>query len=117
MALYSYRKTAPVATRMLSSDVLEVSFNTKPGVQYKAGDYVFLNVPSVSHLQWHPYSLTSAPTAHGSEVFFHLKAVGTWTEQVIEEAGKQDDGLLQVRLDGFYGVNDGVCDHLRQKDG
>ncbi len=117
MALQSFRKTAPVATRMLSRNVLEISFNTKPGVQYKAGDYIFLNVPSVSHLQWHPFSLTSAPTAHGNMVFFHLKAVGCWTEQVIEEAGKQDDGMLQVRLDGFYGVNNGVCDQLKKKDG
>merc|ERR1719223_1596306 len=37
MSLYSYRKTAPVTTRMISSDVLEISFNIKPGVQYKAG--------------------------------------------------------------------------------
>lgn len=117
MALYSYRKAAPVKTRLLSKSVLEISFDTKPGVQYKAGDYIFLNVPSVSHLQWHPFSLTSAPSAHGSKVVFHLKAVGSWTEQVIEEAGKLDNGMLQVRLDGFYGVNNGVCDQLQKKDG
>jgi len=59
----------------------------------------------------------SAPAAHGNKVFFHLKASGSWTKQVIEEAKKQDDGLLQVRLDGFYGVNSGVCDKLQDKDG
>jgi len=117
MGLYSYRKAAPVATRMLSSDVLEVSFNTKPGVQYKAGDYVFLNVPSVSHLQWHPFSITSAPAANGSKVFFHLKGIGSWTEQVIKKARDQDDGTLQVRLDAFYGVTNGMCDQLLRKDG
>ncbi len=43
MALYAYHKAAPVATRMLSSDVLEISFKTSPGVSYNAGDYIFLN--------------------------------------------------------------------------
>jgi len=120
MALYSYRKTAPVTTRMLSSEVLEVSFKIKPGsgVQYKAGDYIFLNVPSVSHLQWHPFSITSSPTVHGNRVFFHIKAIATttttksWTSSVIEEANKRDDGLLHVRLDGFYG--NGMCDQITQ---
>mmetsp|Transcript_26297 Transcript_26297/g.47376 ORF Transcript_26297/g.47376 Transcript_26297/m.47376 type:complete len:861 (-) Transcript_26297:120-2702(-) len=118
MALYAYKKTAPVATRMLSSDVIEISFETTPGVTYKAGDYVFLNVPSVSFLQWHPYSVTSAPSAHGKKVMFHLKGFsGGWTDQVIKEALKRDDNTLNVRLDGFYGVNNGICDQLRSKDG
>jgi len=119
MGLYSYRKAAPVATRMLSSDVLEISFNISHDVQYKAGDYVFLNVPYISHLQWHPFSITSSPAAHGSKVFFHLKGVGSWTKQVIKEAREQHahSNTLQVRLDGFYGVNNGVCDQLLHKDG
>lgn len=118
MAMYSYRKAAPVATRMLSSDVIEISFETKPGVTYKAGDYVFLNVPAVSFLQWHPFSLTSAPSVNGGRVMFHLKGVpGAWTEQVVMEAYIRGDEGLRVRMDGFYGVNDGIVDHLQGKDG
>jgi len=36
---------------------------------------------------------------------------------VIKEALKQGDNTLKVRLDGFYGVNNGICDQLRSKDG
>jgi len=115
MALYSYRKMAPVRTRMVSSDVVEMSFDIALGVDYKAGDYVFLNVPAVSFLQWHPFSLTSAPTFDGQNVFFHMKNAGSWTKKVIE-AAKNNGSTLQVRLDGFYGVN-GLCDQLQRKDG
>ena len=48
---------------------------------------------------------------------FHLKGVpGGWTEKVINEALKQRGNTLNVRLDGFYGVNS-ICDQLQSKDG
>ena len=105
---------------MLGNDVVEVSFKIGSSVSYKAGDYVFLNVPAVSFLQWHPFSVTSAPSAHDRRVFFHLKSCGTgsWTQAVIEEALKQGGAILKVRLDGFYGVNNGICEKLQDaKDG
>jgi len=116
MALLSYLKTAPAKTRMLSSSVVEIAFEIRQDITYEAGDYVFLNVPEVSFLEWHPFSLTSAPSVDGNRVFFHLKDSGSWTKQVIEAAAKKDDGTLQVRLDGFYGAND-VHKQLRNKDG
>ena len=53
MALYLYHKAVPGATRMLSTAVLEISFEIAHGVSvnYKAGDYVFLDMPAVSFLQ------------------------------------------------------------------
>lgn len=116
VALMSYKKTAPVETRLVSSDVLEISFETGPGTEYKAGDYVFLNVPGVSFLEWHPFSLTSAPNANGKKVFFHLKEAGSWTKKVIDAAKERDDGVLPVRIDGFYG-HSGACEDLKKKDG
>lgn len=118
MALYAYHKAAPVATKMLSSDVLEISFKTSPGVSYNAGDYIFLNVPAVSFLEWHPYSITSSPSVNGSSqtVFFHIKDAGSWTKEVINEA--KLGNALKVRVDGFYGVNNGICEQLSSnKDG
>jgi len=118
MGLLSYRKSAPAKTRMVSSDVMELTFDIEPGVEYKAGDYVFLNVPGVSFLEWHPFSLTSAPNVNGNKVFFHLKDSGTWTKNVIEAAkteARDGDNTLNVRLDGFYGNTD-LFEHLQRKD-
>jgi len=116
MALLSYLKTAPAKTRMLSSSVVEIAFEIRQDVTYEAGDYIFLNVPEVSFLEWHPFSLTSAPSVDKNKVYFHLKDSGSWTKKVIEAAAKKDDGTLQVRLDGFYGAND-VQKQLQNKDG
>jgi predicted ferric reductase len=116
MALVSYLKTSPAITRILSSTVVEISFEISQDVTYNAGDYIFLNVPEVSFLEWHPFSLTSAPSVDGNKVFFDLKDSGSWTKKVIEAAAKKDDATLHVRLDGFYGAND-VHKQLQNKHG
>ena len=105
MGLHAYHNCCLAKTEMVSSDVLEVSFKVDDNkYNYKAGQYVFVNVPSVSHLQWHPYSLTSGPNANPGEIFFHLKEAGeseeSWTRQVVE-AGRA--GQLNMRIDAFYG--------------
>jgi len=104
MGLLAYKNCCLAKTEMVSSDVLEVCFKVEENVHYKAGQYVFVNVPSVSHLEWHPYSLTSGPNANPGEIFFHLKEAGesenSWTRRVVE-AGRA--GQLDMRIDAFYG--------------
>ena len=98
--LFAYRSTGRVSTSMVSSDVLEVSIPTSTQ-SYYGGAYVFLNCPAVSWLQWHPFSLTSAPS--NDHLVLHIKAAGQWTQAVIDSA--KENGNLEVRLDGFYGHN------------
>ena len=104
MGILAYRNCCLAKTEMVSSDVLEVTFKVDESVKYKAGQYVFVNVPSVSHLEWHPYSLTSGPNSNPGEIFFHLKEAGdsedSWTRRVVE-AGRA--GQLDMRIDAFYG--------------
>jgi len=105
MGLLAYKNCILAKTETVSSDVLEVSFEIDDSAGYKAGQYVFVNVPSVSHLQWHPYSLTSSPKADPGKLFFHIKEAGesspnSWTRRVVD-AGR--GGELRMRIDGFYG--------------
>jgi predicted ferric reductase len=46
------------------------------------GQYIFIQCPSVSPLEWHPFTLTSAP----QEDFFsvHIRASGDWTEALLK---------------------------------
>ncbi|XP_065673160.1 cytochrome b-245 heavy chain isoform X1 [Hydra vulgaris] len=50
----------------------------KPGFKASAGQYIFLHCPSISPLEWHPFTLTSCP----EEDFFsvHIRQAGDWTE-------------------------------------
>lgn len=46
---------------LVTDDVVELRVPLDSRASYKAGQYIFLNVPAISALQWHPFSLTSAP--------------------------------------------------------
>jgi predicted ferric reductase len=44
------------------SDVLELRIDNKnKRVNYRSGQYVFLNVTEISYLEWHPFTITSSP--------------------------------------------------------
>ena len=44
------------------------------GFDYKAGQYASLRVPEISRLEWHPFTISSAPC--DDFLMFHIKAVG-----------------------------------------
>ncbi len=54
-------------------------------VPTKAGQYVFLNVPEVSQLEWHPFTLTSCPEL--DTINLHVRIAGDWTAKLAERVG------------------------------
>lgn len=56
----------------------------------EVGQYVFLNCPAISQLEWHPFTMTSAP----EEDFFsvHIRSVGDWTEKLISMVENLPEG-------------------------
>eukprot|EP01125_Pyxidicula_operculata_P001125 TRINITY_DN1106_c0_g1_i2.p1 TRINITY_DN1106_c0_g1~~TRINITY_DN1106_c0_g1_i2.p1 ORF type:complete len:1142 (+),score=315.87 TRINITY_DN1106_c0_g1_i2:257-3427(+) len=65
----------------------------------RVGQYVFINVPSISMSEWHPFSVTSAP--HQKEVEVHIKPLGNWTNQLAKLV--TEGQTFRVRMDGPYG--------------
>ncbi|KAL8640639.1 MAG: hypothetical protein Q9228_002466 [Teloschistes exilis] len=104
-------------------DAMEIQFE-KPSMRYKAGQWLLINVPSVSTTQWHPFTITSCP--FDPYVSIHVRQVGDWTRDVGDALGcgpaqaKELDSLdpsgvyeiaLQnhqampnIRIDGPYGA-------------
>ncbi|KAL2914128.1 hypothetical protein HK105_206386 [Polyrhizophydium stewartii] len=80
----------------------------KPSFQYKPGQYLFLNVPSVSKLQWHPFTISSTPEE--GFVSVHVRVVGDWTKKLALTLGCFEKGMTkgvavpEVRIDGPYGT-------------
>ncbi|KAE9331657.1 hypothetical protein PR003_g14902 [Phytophthora rubi] len=71
-----------VTVTSLPGNILQLQFprvrkDTGESFNYAAGQYVFLCVPSISSLQWHPFTISSSP--HEPMVTFHIKALGDWT--------------------------------------
>ncbi|XP_051981056.1 cytochrome b-245 heavy chain-like [Xyrauchen texanus] len=71
------------------SKVLELQL-VKPGFKMEVGQYIFLNCPAISQLEWHPFTMTSAP----EEDFFsvHIRSAGDWTEKLIKMVENLPEG-------------------------
>ncbi|KAG9786659.1 NADPH oxidase 1 [Exophiala dermatitidis] len=104
-------------------DAMEIQFQ-KPSMKYKAGQWLFINIPAVSSQQWHPFTITSCP--FDPYISVHVRQVGDWTKAVGDALGcgpaqaKEFDSLdsngiyeiaLQqgqempaIRIDGPYGA-------------
>ncbi|GAQ81800.1 Respiratory burst oxidase [Klebsormidium nitens] len=65
---------------MFPGGVLGLTMTKPPGFNYRAGQYLFLQCPQVSAFEWHPYSITSAPSDDFLRV--HIRAVGDWTNRL-----------------------------------
>ncbi|XP_038616562.1 cytochrome b-245 heavy chain [Tachyglossus aculeatus] len=80
----------------------------KKGFKMEVGQYIFVKCPQVSKLEWHPFTLTSAP----EEDFFsiHIRIVGDWTEGLFNACGCdkkefQDAWKLpKLAVDGPFGT-------------
>ncbi|KAM0789559.1 hypothetical protein ACM66B_000370 [Microbotryomycetes sp. NB124-2] len=78
------RHTTLVGILMHQSGVIELRF-IKPSMNYKAGQWLFLNVPDVSKWQWHPFTISSAPD--DAFVSVHIRQVGDWTQDLGRKLG------------------------------
>lgn len=89
------------------SKTIEIQMKSK-GFFAEAGQYVFINVPSVAFFEWHPFTLTSAPEEDYFSV--HIRIVGDWTEEVARQLGagqgefQQTWELPRISIDGPFGT-------------
>lgn len=100
------RYMQPVSYRKIvirPSKVLELQL-VKPGFKMEVGQYVFLNCPAISQLEWHPFTMTSAP----EEDFFsvHIRSDGDWTEKLIKMVENLPEGGQgpTMAVDGPFGT-------------
>lgn len=95
------------------ADVVEVQIK-KPSFIFKPGQYLQLKCPEVSLLQWHPFTITSAPEE--GFISLHIRVVGDWTKKFSmrlgakfdEKTGKltsyeSPEQLPDILIDGPYG--------------
>ncbi|CAL1532803.1 unnamed protein product [Lymnaea stagnalis] len=89
------------------SRVFEIQMQKK-GFSASPGQYVLIQCPSVSRLEWHPFTLTSAS---GDDYFsVHIRRVGDWTNAVaklccVDEGELRDTSKLpRLKVDGPYGT-------------
>ncbi|KAJ0391445.1 hypothetical protein P43SY_003178 [Pythium insidiosum] len=81
--------------------------SVRPDGQYKIGQFVYINVPSISRLQWHAFTISSSPKTDAGTFTVLLKALGDWTTDLVKlaEDCERRDVTPTVHIDGFYGAS------------
>ncbi|KAL8166372.1 hypothetical protein V2J09_007871 [Rumex salicifolius] len=75
-----YKTVQILKVAVYPGNVLALYMSRPQGFKYTSGQYIFVNCSDVSPLQWHPFSLTSAP---GDEyISVHIRTLGDWTSQL-----------------------------------
>lgn len=85
------------------SGVLEIQIdnsNRSRKIKYRAGQYIYLNVGKVAFLEWHPFTITSAPD--DSYLSAHIRCVGDWTNELDKQISNESDSV-RLSIDGPYG--------------
>uniref|UniRef100_A0A8C7XGJ5 NADPH oxidase 2 n=1 Tax=Oryzias sinensis TaxID=183150 RepID=A0A8C7XGJ5_9TELE len=103
----SHQKVVITKVVMHPSKTLELQMKKK-GFHMEVGQYVFIQCPSISRLEWHPFTLTSAPEEDYFSV--HVRIVGDWTQALYEACGGNKSELQEawklpkVAIDGPFGT-------------
>uniref|UniRef100_A0A8C7EZ14 NADPH oxidase 2 n=2 Tax=Oncorhynchus TaxID=8016 RepID=A0A8C7EZ14_ONCKI len=103
----SQQKVVITKVVMHPSKTLELQMKRK-GFSMEVGQYVFMQCPCVSQLEWHPFTLTSAPEEDHFSV--HIRIVGDWTQGLYEACGGDKNEtqeawkLPKMAIDGPFGT-------------
>jgi NAD(P)H-flavin reductase len=63
-----------------------------PAFPCKAGDWVYVTIPSISHTESHPFSIANAHDPQADTLHLYVRVKGNWTKKV------RDLALSQVRV-------------------
>lgn len=74
------------------------------GLRFNQTSSVFINVPSISKLQWHPFTVTSNNNMGPEKLSIVIKSEGKWSRELFEKlSSTRPRNHLQVSLEGPYG--------------
>ena len=73
-------------------DTIEIQIH-KPSFIYKPGQWLFINCPTVSRQQWHPFTITSCP--FDPYISIHVRQLGDFTRDLADALGA---GPSQAKL-------------------
>uniref|UniRef100_A0A6V7QZ08 Uncharacterized protein n=1 Tax=Ananas comosus var. bracteatus TaxID=296719 RepID=A0A6V7QZ08_ANACO len=97
----SYYSVRLLKVAIYPGNVLTLQMSKPPAFRYESGQYMYVQCPAVSPFEWHPFSITSAPS--DSYLSVHIRQLGDWTRELkrvfaeaCEPAAAEKSGLLRV---------------------
>ncbi|XP_028769257.1 LOW QUALITY PROTEIN: ferric reduction oxidase 2-like [Neltuma alba] len=103
--LQSRRHACLLSARVLPCDSLELNFSKTPGLAYSPTSIMFINIPSyqISHLQWHPFTITSNSNLEPDNLSVVIKSEGSWSQKLYRMLSSSPTDRLHVSVEGPYG--------------
>lgn len=75
------RRTHVEQATILPRNVVQLVIKRPPSFHFKPGDWVYIQIPSITRWEWHPFTISSAPEIQDT-LWLHIRPVGTWTNKV-----------------------------------
>ena len=66
---------------MVSSDIAKITLDRPTNFNYHAGDVIFVRIPHLSSYEWHPFTMSSAPSDEKG-ISLHIRNLGDWTDKL-----------------------------------
>ncbi|KAJ6879460.1 hypothetical protein NC652_032906 [Populus alba x Populus x berolinensis] len=102
--LQSRQRVRLVSARILPCDTVELNFSKNPRLSYNPTSILFINVPSISGLQWHPFTITSNSNLEPEKLSVLIKSGGSWTRKLHQMLSSPSSiDRLEVSVEGPYG--------------
>ncbi|GMF28843.1 unnamed protein product [Phytophthora lilii] len=106
----SLNGSAPVIIRefiTLGTDIVKISLQCATNEHYEPGHFVYLNIPAISKLQWHPFTIASSPRMSPDTITIIIKVHGDWTTQLAKYVDTCKENAIRpiVYMDGYYGAS------------
>nr|GFA73568.1 ferric reduction oxidase 4-like [Tanacetum cinerariifolium] len=77
--------------------------NFVAGMEYTPSSILFVNVPLISKMQWHPFTVTSNANMDPDTLSIAIKCQGTWSHKLYQQLSSSPIDRLQVSVEGPYG--------------
>ncbi|KAL8028185.1 hypothetical protein ABFX02_14G143200 [Erythranthe guttata] len=101
--LQSRQRVRLLSARVLPCDTIQLNFSKTRGLDYNPTSTIFVNVPAISKLQWHPFTITSNNNIEPEILSVIIKCEGIWTKNLRQLVISPSVDHLQVSVEGPYG--------------
>ncbi|XP_054159931.1 NADPH oxidase 5-like [Oppia nitens] len=66
---------------VLPSRVIQLIVKRPVNFYFRPGDYIYVQIPTITPYEWHPLTISSAPE-QSDILWLHIRAVGEWTNRL-----------------------------------
>ncbi|KAK4397197.1 Ferric reduction oxidase 2 [Sesamum angolense] len=102
--LQSRRGVRLMSARVLPCETVELNVSKCKGLSYAPTSIIFMNVPSISKLQWHPFTISSSSNLESDKLSVIIKGEGSWSKKLYRLlASPSPVDRLHVSIEGPYG--------------